>query len=112
MRRFAGVRHESHDGKTFSLNIPDKLLTIADERWQIPSIWRIALKSISVEARRPSPGVSDVEAFKSAGMVEQKRNQTIDIGSYHCPVTLATKIAISAGMDFARGRKLFDPYQI
>jgi hypothetical protein len=38
------------------------------------------------------------------GVFSRARNQTIDIGSYHCPVTLATKVAISAGMDFARGR--------
>jgi len=37
-------------------------------------------------------------------VAEKKRNQTIEIGSYHCPVTLGTKIAITAGMGFARGR--------
>jgi hypothetical protein len=46
-----------------------------------------------------------VEVFKTAGIgTEKASNQTIDIGLYHCPITLATKIAISAGMDFARGR--------
>jgi hypothetical protein len=51
-------------------------------------------------------------SLKAQASAQKKRNQTIDIGSYHCPVTLATKIAVSAGMDFARGRQPFDPYQI
>jgi hypothetical protein len=36
-------------------------------------------------------------SLKARVSAQKKRNQTIDIG---------------AGMDFARGRQLFDPYQI
>jgi hypothetical protein len=42
--------------------------------------------------------------IKARASSQKKRNQTIDIGSYHCPVTLGTKIAITAEMGFARGR--------
>jgi hypothetical protein len=51
-------------------------------------------------------------SLKARASSQKKRNQTTDIGSYECPVTLGTKIAITAAMDFARGRRLFDPYQI
>jgi hypothetical protein len=41
----------------------------------------------------PSPGVSAMSrSLKARASAQKKRNQTIDIGSYHCPVTLATKI--------------------
>jgi hypothetical protein len=53
----------------------------------------------------PSPGASAMSrSLKARASSQKKRNQTIDIGSYHCPLTLGTKIAITAGMDFARGR--------
>src|SRR5438552_781141 len=52
----------------------------------------------------PSPGVSAMSrSLKARASAQKKRNQTVDIGAYHCPVTLATKIAISAGMDSLAG---------
>jgi hypothetical protein len=52
--------------------------------------------------RSKPPGVSAMSrSLKARASAQKKRNQTIDIGSYHCPLTLATK---SARMDFARGR--------
>jgi hypothetical protein len=61
----------------------------------------------------PGSGVSAMSrSLKARASAQKKRNQTIDIGSYQCPVTLGTKSAFSADMDFARGRQPFDPYQI
>jgi hypothetical protein len=45
-------------------------------------------------------------SLKVRASAQKKRNQTIDIGSYHCPVTLATKIASLAGTSLAGGNYL------
>jgi hypothetical protein len=43
----------------------------------------------------PSPGVSAMSrSLKARASSQKKRNQTIDIGSYHCPLTLGTKIVL------------------